>query len=132
MDWHHLKRRGHRKYRWSGPSPKPKILIPYTGERARITLVALNSNLSDLALYIDDSRIPFRVRRGWVGTSLIEAEIPLKADGYTVLTLEKPTVPYSTLDKRKDNRPVGMAIADIVLDPLSSKQTSESASHRAV
>jgi hypothetical protein len=121
MDWHHLKRRWHGKYRWSGPSPRPKILIPHTGQRARITLVALNSNLSDLSLYIDDSRIPFRVRKSWVGTSLIEAEIPLKADGYTVLTLEKPTVPYSTLDKRKDNRPVGIAIADIVLDPVSSK-----------
>lgn len=132
VDWHFLKRRWHRKYRWSGPNPKPKILIPYTGERARITLVALNSNLSDLSLYIDDSRIPFRVRRGWVGTSLIEAEIPLKADGYTVLTLEKPTVPYSTLNKRKDNRPVGIAIANIVLHPLSSKQTSDSAAHRAV
>jgi hypothetical protein len=54
-----------------------------------------------------------------MGTLLIRAEIPLKADDYTVLTLEKPTFPLSAFDKRKDSRPVGIAIADIVLDPVS-------------
>jgi glycosyltransferase involved in cell wall biosynthesis len=118
LDWQNFKRRWPKKFRWSGPNPKPKILIPYTGQQARITLEALNTNTSDLSLYVEDRHIPFRVRRSWVGTSLIVAEIPLKADDYTVLTLEKPTVPLATFDKRKDNRPVGIAIANIVLDPV--------------
>ena len=32
LDWHHLEH-GARPYRWSGPNPKPKILIPYTSSR---------------------------------------------------------------------------------------------------
>jgi hypothetical protein len=107
------------KFRWSGPNPRPKVLIPYTGQQARITLETLNLDMSDLSLYVEDKRIPFRVRRSWVGTLLIIAEIPLKTNDYTVLTLEKPTFPLSLFDKRKDSRPVGIAIADIVLDPVS-------------
>jgi glycosyltransferase involved in cell wall biosynthesis len=119
LDWQIFKRRWPKKFRWSGPNPKPKILIPYTGQQARVTLETLNLDMSDLSLYVEGRRIPFRVRRSWMGTLLIRAEIPLKADDYTVLTLEKPTFPLSAFDKRKDSRPVGIAIADIVLDPVS-------------
>jgi hypothetical protein len=119
LDWQNFKRRWPKKFRWSGPNPRPKVLIPYTGQQARITLETLNLDMSDLSLYVEDKRIPFRVRRSWVGTLLIIAEIPLKTNDYTVLTLEKPTFPLSLFDKRKDSRPVGIAIADIVLDPVS-------------
>lgn len=119
LDWQNFKRRWPKKFRWSGPNPRPKILIPYTGQQARITLETLNLDMSDLSLYVEDRRVPFRVRRSWTGTLLIGAEIPLKTDDYTILTLEKPTFPLSAFDKRKDNRPVGIAIADIVLDPVS-------------
>ena len=106
------------EFRWSGPNPRPKILIPYTGQRAHITLEALTKNLSELTMYVEDRRVESRIRKGLFGKSRIRAEIPLKADDYTVLTLDKPTVPLSSLHKGKDDRPVGVAIANIVLDPI--------------
>lgn len=119
MDWYGLEQRGEKQYRWSGPNPKPKILIPYTGRRARIELEVLSPIQPGLALHVDQGQIPFHLETQPDETSRIVAEIPLKADGYTVLTLNQPTVPLSALDKGPNHRPVGIAIADIVLDPVS-------------
>ena len=35
FDWYRLERRG---FRWSGPNPRPKILIPFTGGRAQVSI----------------------------------------------------------------------------------------------
>ncbi|GAA3839608.1 glycosyltransferase family 2 protein [[Pseudomonas] carboxydohydrogena] len=117
LDWQHFAHK-QPEFRWSGPNPRPKILIPYTGQRARITLQALTKNLAGLTMYVEDRRVESRIRKGLFGKSRIRAEIPLKADDYTVLTLDKPTVPLSSLYKGKGDQLVGIAIASIVLDPI--------------
>lgn len=119
LDWQHFAHK-QPEFRWSGPNPRPKILIPYTGQRARITLQALTKNLAGLTMYVEDRRVESRIRKGLFGKSRIRAEIPLKADDYTVLTLDKPTVPLSSLykGKGKGDQLVGIAIASIVLDPI--------------
>lgn len=117
LDWHPLKLRLGSRFRWSGPNPRPKILISFTGTRARITLKVRHPGVGDLALQIEDRNIPFQRRTGWAGRQQVIAEIPLKADDYTVLTLEKPTVPLSELYPRKDQRRVGLALGDVVIEP---------------
>jgi len=118
LDWHGFEPRWP-GFRWSGPNPRPKILIPYTGGRARITLDVLKANFSGLSIHAEDRPVEFRIRRGWFGRpSRITADIPLKADDYTVLTLDNPTVPLSSLYEHCDERPVGIAVASITLDPI--------------
>jgi len=123
LDWYNFEPRWP-GFRWSGPNPKPKILIPYTGPRARITLETLHANLTGLSIHDEDRSVEFRVRRNWFrkrrgfSTSRIIAEISLKPDDYTVLTLDKPTAPLSSLHKRGDGRAVGIALASIELDPI--------------
>lgn len=37
LDWYSAEGNG-RRYRWSGPNPRPKILIPYTGRLAKLSV----------------------------------------------------------------------------------------------
>ena len=51
------------------------------------------------------------------GTSWLVADIPLRASDYTVLTLDAPTYRPSDDGSSPDGRRLGLAVADIVLEP---------------
>jgi glycosyltransferase involved in cell wall biosynthesis len=163
LDWHGLEQ-GSRPFRWSGPNPRPKILIPYTGRWARITIcVALqppkykqhlilsrlpsaalvwskrlmaqifaasspslndisapmNSPLGNVSVFVEDRKVEYAIRAEASQMSSLVFCARLNRSDYTVLTLHTPVMfcpddYYGNGDKRK----LGLAIADIIIDPL--------------
>ena len=123
LDWHALERHG-RPFRWSGPSPRPKILIPFVGERARVAvqIVALAPGASpeSLSVRVEDLEVAHTVERDAEGASWLAFDAPLSRCDYTIVTLHTPTMfcPYE-LGGGQDTRRLGLAVADIRIDPLT-------------
>jgi glycosyltransferase involved in cell wall biosynthesis len=121
LDWHGLEREGNKAYRWSGPSPCPKILIPYTGDRARLSIEVISgrsdARLDDLQLFVETERADIEIVTVPGELPRLVGEISLKADDYTVLTLHAPTYRPVDLGISQDTRRLGIAVADIELRP---------------
>jgi hypothetical protein len=124
LDWHDVESNGTR-YRWSGPNPKPRILIPYTGRRARIEIQVIDKNPAvharDLSLYVEDREVQSWMRIGPSGSFDLVADIPLHEADYTVLTLNAPTFRCKDIGLGEDQRKLGLAVGRIVLRPLEPR-----------
>lgn len=122
LDWHGLEQ-GSRPFRWSGPNPRPKILIPYTGRWVRITICVAhqppNSQLGDVSVFVEERKIEHAIgaEAGQISSLVFCAR--LSRSDYTVITLHTPVMfcpddCYGNGDKRR----LGLAVGDIVIDPL--------------
>lgn len=122
LDWHGLETHRGRPYRWSGPNPRPKILIPYTGTSARLSAqigaAPPGSDLSTIALLVEDRPVASKIETDSENTTWLRADIPLQASAATVLTLETPMFRPSESGTVDDPRSLGIALADIVLEPV--------------
>jgi glycosyltransferase involved in cell wall biosynthesis len=132
QDWYKVERKGKRyrwfdpnrskRYRWSGPNPWPKILIPYTGHRARITIEVIARNpdkrLEELSLLVEGRPANHSHERDNDGLAHLVADIPLQSADYTVLTLHAPTFRPRDLGLNEDDRLLGIAVGDMVLEPI--------------
>jgi glycosyltransferase involved in cell wall biosynthesis len=117
-DWYELQSDGEQLYRWSGPNPNPKILIPYSGPAVRISLrivlTSPNVPVSKLALEADDRPVELRMVSDEAGVSHLVADLALQPADYTVLTLHAPVC------LGDDGRKIGVAIGNIVIEPIQT------------
>ena len=116
LDWYPLEQ-GPVPFRWSGPSAWPKILLPVTHSgAARIALHCLEApaGFDELTAYQNGSRLPHRLVRRKEET-LVVIEAVLAKDDYSVLQLHTKIGHANGC-----NRPVGVALAGIRIDALSS------------
>lgn len=124
LDWHDVEFNDTR-YRWSGPNPKPRILIPYTGLRAHIEIQVIDKNPAvharDLSLSVEDRQVPSWIRTRRRGRFDLVADIPLHQDDYTVLTLNAPTFRRKDIGQSEDERKLGLAVGRIALQPLEPR-----------
>jgi len=122
LDWYGVELQGARRYRWSGPNPRAKILIPYSGDRARVSLEVIakppGSELHELALFVEDQEIGYSVETDVEGVSWLISQVPLSASDYTVLALETPMFRPNEIGGSEDSRKLGIAVADIVIEPI--------------
>jgi len=122
-DWHDLESND-KRYRWSGPNPSPKILIPYTGHLARISVEILFKNPSvdneELLLYVEERPAKCKIKTGSAGQFYLIADIPLQPADYTVLTLNAPTFRPSDVGLGEDQRKIGIAVSEIVIEPIEA------------
>ncbi len=125
FDWHGLERDGDRTWRWSGPNPRPRLLIPFVHEGpVRLTLhlaaVANVDVLDSLAVLVNGTSLPTAVRRASDGSILVELEASLHADRASVVELRMiRTVPVVELAPGSaDSRRVGVSLAGVQLEPL--------------
>ena len=120
LDWGELEAGG-KNFRWSGPNPKPRILLPYSGARARVGIevsaVQPRLELANVGLSVEGQETATQLEIRDDGTSWLVADIPLRASDYTVLTLDAPTYRPSDEGSSPDGRRLGLAVADIVLEP---------------
>src|SRR5262249_43834090 len=121
LDWYAVEGAG-KPYRWSGPNPRPRLLIPFTGGRARVALEVRRTELrgwtKDLSLFVESEKVAFMMlERGQLPDPLV-AEINLSPVDYTVLTLETPMFCPRDQSGSADARRLGIAVADIVIEPL--------------
>jgi glycosyltransferase involved in cell wall biosynthesis len=122
-DWHDLESND-KRYRWSGPDPSPKILIPYTGHLARISVEILFKNpsvdIEELSLYVEERPAKCKIKTGSAGQFYLIADIPLQPADYTVLTLNAPTFRPSDVGLGEDQRKIGIAVSEIVIEPIEA------------
>ena len=64
LDWYQLEA-GNRPHRWSGPNPRSKILIPFTGARARIGIEVIGmrpgAGLDGVSLFAEGQKVGIRL-----------------------------------------------------------------------
>jgi glycosyltransferase involved in cell wall biosynthesis len=123
LDWHDVESNG-KRYRWSGPNPRPKILIPYAGRFARISIEILFKNpgvhIDELLLYVDERPAKCKIKTSWAGVFYLVADIQLQSADYTVLTLNAPTFRPSDVGLGEDQRKVGIAVSEIIIEPIEA------------
>jgi glycosyltransferase involved in cell wall biosynthesis len=120
LDWYAVEH-SEKKFRWSGPSPRPRILIPYTGESARLAIDVFakppGADLAEIAVTVEGQSVQCRVERAADGPERLAVEIPLAAADYTIVTLLTPMFRPSDAGLGADSRKLGIAVTDIVLEP---------------
>jgi glycosyltransferase involved in cell wall biosynthesis len=120
-DWHDVEFEG-KRYRWSGPNPRPKILIPYSGHRARVSIEVIFKNpgvrREELLLYVEERPVDSMIETDVAGVSRLIAEISLQPADYTVLTVNAPTFRPIDHGLGADRRKVGIAVGDIAIEPI--------------
>ena len=104
------------------PNPRPKILVPYTGQHARIAIEVIakppRSELQDVALLVEDQKIDYAIEIDARGVLWLVSDIPLRASDYLILTLETPTFRANEIGAPEDTRKLGIAVGDIVIEPV--------------
>ncbi len=123
LDWHDVESND-KRYRWSGPNPRPKILIPYTGHLARISVEILFKNpgvpIEEVSMYVEERPAECKIKTGSAGEFYLVADIPLQAADYTVVTLNAPTFRPNDIGLSEDQRKIGVAVSEIVIEPIES------------
>ncbi len=112
------------RHRWSGPNPRPKILIPFTHRgRARVTLAIVDGRTAPDAVAVSDAagrRLPTTIERTRTGANIVVTAM-LHPARDTILTLHTPAMARTDLGVRPDDhRRLGVALADITVEPLRS------------
>jgi glycosyltransferase involved in cell wall biosynthesis len=122
LDWY--EREGRASYfRWSGPNPRPKILIPFAGGDARITLdvvaMAPQAELAEVAVSVEESQVDCSVAMNKTRRGRLIFPARLKQSEETIVTLHTPRMfcPHAVVGNG-DRRTLGIAVADMVIEPL--------------
>ena len=118
LDWHELEN----AFRWSGPSPHPRVLIPFKSDcLAYATLDVregtLEESLDAISVECEGRPIPHVIRRAAPAVRRIELAFPLKPDDYTVLRISTPRM-FCPADRipAGDTRRLGIALGEIEID----------------
>lgn len=122
LDWHGLEQSA-RPFRWSGPSPQPRILIPFKGNcTAHVTLNVLVGTPHDVLDAVSFKHEGRTVRHTLVtspnGGAKIELELPLSSDDYSVLGVATPRMMCpAERNGSPDARWLGIALGDMEIEP---------------
>jgi glycosyltransferase involved in cell wall biosynthesis len=126
LDWHELEH-SVRPYRWSGPSPKPRLLIPFTGDRtARLTLDVLAGTpgevLDAISFDCEGRTLPHVIAASAPRGTRIDVELPLDPEDYSVLgmTTTRMVRPADRVDGG-DTRVLGIALGDVAIEPARAR-----------
>lgn len=122
LDWYHLES-GASRHRWSGPNPRPKILIPFTGTRANVAIeiagLARGLWVKDLAVFVEGAPVDAALGRSAHGGMELRLVAPLSADGYTIISLHTPVMASAEKSSASgDWRRIGVAVGDVTLSEL--------------
>ncbi len=123
LDWYKLERRG-RPYRWSGPNPKPRILIPYTSSgEVQITLcLPIVGKVTTLSIAVNDRPVEHEIRKRGRGMAVV-FRAPLDRSDYSIVTVHTPHMFCpDELSGNGDRRRVGIAVGDIIIEPLDRRR----------
>ena len=126
-DWHGLERDAERTWRWSGPNPRPRLLIPFTHDGpVRVSLhidaIATDDVRNSLEVLVDRRSVPTVMR-----TEPDSAQVVIEIE--TVLRSDKPSVVELRMSRTvsapeftpgsTDQRRLGVCLAGIHLEPIN-------------
>ena len=110
---------GSRPFRWSGPNPNPKILIPYTYQgKVRITLFVpaiAAGPLSNVRIAVNGRQVHYKIQRAKQGNHTLVFQTHLNESDYSILVIHTPEM--ASPKPRTKRR--GIAISDIIIEPAS-------------
>ena len=127
FDWHSEERDADRIWRWSGPNPRPRLMIPFTRDgpvrvSLRIDAFATDDVRESLVVLLDRRPLPTVFRRPADSVGLVlEIEAMLHRDKPSVIELRmNRTVPVGEfVPGATDTRRMGLCLAGIHLEPIS-------------
>lgn len=122
LDWHDLETGAAKPIRWSGPSPRPRILLPFTGGAARVEIELAGmrdpARATAIGLAAEEQPVEVRVEHTPDAPLRLVADIRLAGDDDTILTLHTPDMFCpAELGESVDSRRLGVAVADVILTP---------------
>jgi glycosyltransferase involved in cell wall biosynthesis len=125
FDWHGLERQADHSWRWSGPNPRPRLLIPFTHNGpVRVSLhiarFATDDISDSLAVLVDRRPTPTEIQQDPnTGRTVIEIDTMLRSDRPSVVELRmNRTVPPTEFDPGStDTRRMGLSLTGIHLEP---------------
>jgi hypothetical protein len=121
LDWH-LRETADARHRWSGPNPRPKMLIPYTGGRARFAIEVVAPSLYSVSICVEATEVHHVLETRSDGSRWLVFDADLKAAEETILTLRTPAMfPPSELYGNDDHRNLGIPVADMLIEPLQGE-----------
>jgi glycosyltransferase involved in cell wall biosynthesis len=120
LDWH-LRESADARHRWSGPNPRPKMLIPYTGGRARFAIEVVAPPVHSVSICVEATEVRHVEERRSDGSRWLVFDAVLKAAEETIVTLRTPAMfRPSEVYGNDDHRHLGLPVADIIIEPLCS------------
>jgi glycosyltransferase involved in cell wall biosynthesis len=118
LDWHALEL-SDQPYRWSGPSPKPQVLIPFKGDcAAHLSLYVKKGTpaevLGAMSFDQDGQTIPHVLDASVPGYTRVEVDLRLRPHDYSILGITTPRMfqPDERTD-RGDTRLLGIALGNV-------------------
>lgn len=128
FDWYWLEQDDERSWRWSGPNPRPRLLLPFThAGPVRVSLqidaVATEDVRESLKVLVDRRRVDVQVHReeGAPGM-VVEFAATLRGDRPSVVELQmNRTVPVAEFSPGSgDLRRLGLCLGGIRLEPMTT------------
>ena len=122
LDWYALEW-DKRAFRWSGPNPRPRILIPFSGGkvtvRIRVPNVPAVPSLDSVSVFVEEQEVDRRIEQEESGVSALVFSAELRPRDETVVTLATPAMfcPDDVIGNG-DRRLVGVPVGDLVIEPL--------------
>jgi hypothetical protein len=121
-DWHLPARRDPPGRRWSGPNPRPRLLLPVTAaapvEIALTVLDHVPRYFDRLSVRLNDAPVAWTLRER-EGQRHLVIEGMLRADAPSVLELDGPSASLASFGPRNETRRVGICLGETVLRPLA-------------
>jgi hypothetical protein len=121
-DWHLPARRDAPGTRWSGPNPRPRLLLPVAAthpiEIAIEVAGAAPGFFDTLGLRLNDAPVPWSLREETGRRWLVLRGTP-KPDAPSVLEFDGRTAMLSGFGARTDARRVGICVGEMVFRPLA-------------
>lgn len=132
IDWHSLERDGDRTWRWSGPNPRPRLLIPFIRDGlVRVSLhldaIATDDIRDSLEVLVDRRSAPTVTRMDPDSSRVvIEIETVLRRDRPSVveLRMNRTVAPSEFVPGSTDPRRVGVCLAGIHLEPITRPEST--------
>lgn len=127
LDWHGIERDGDLTWRWSGPNPRPRLLIPFTSDGPVRVSLHIDAFVADdvrnsLEILVDRRPTPTVLR-----TQPDSRQVVIEID--TVLRGDKPSVIELRMNRTAsacefvpgsaDERRIAVCLAGIHLNPIS-------------
>lgn len=119
LDWHPLKL-SDGGYRWSGPNPRPKILVPYCGREGVICSLQVQHEdslvLNRIVLSVNGQTVDVKLK-GLQSTEILargtlQCTFPLLAHDYTIIEIVQPD---DAMKQRGHQHQAGIAVGEIEL-----------------
>lgn len=125
LDWGIVNRSGDRLFRWSGPNPRPRLLLPFTAPgRTQLSFVIHDASdaevLDTLHLKVNGVVAPwqFRRRNGSGRRAVVEANAVLRAHDHSIVEFDLTGgTSLEDLFRCVDGWPVRIALGEVRLRP---------------